>query len=247
MSTKKKQTVTPSFLIFYSHRKYLYVKNCILDLAKKQYATVLWKPSNYPPVILTTDEWKYIFDEEKNVFITSCYVNFFAKRLNNMGIPCVLVADGKYDRSMVRLKCKHSTCKRKYKLNSIPKNLEFMVLFDGDMFHAPDVCTTRPLNGDYRVAAMVDLERMGTRNFDEKQREEADRNLISNGNLDTIKSLTTYSHIKSVVLSKYDLDVDHIKDLSKLRAKQLDDVKHNIPGSEVYIQQHPNQNPTTIA
>lgn len=54
--------------------------------------------------------------------------------------------------------------------------------------------------------------------------------------MDTIKSREVYAHLKSVVLSENDLDKDHILDLSKLRKKQLDDVKHHVPGSEVYIQ-----------
>lgn len=123
-----------------------------------------------------------------------------------------------------------------YKLISPLKNLKFDILISGEINHEPELHTTRPLNGDLRVKAKSDLRVMGLAEFSENQRRVADGNLTSQGNLDTIKSKTTYEHLKSVVLSEHDLDKDHIKDLSKQREKQLYEVSHNIPGSEVYIQ-----------
>lgn len=186
--------------------------------------------------MVTDDEWTYIFNNETNSFRTYTYVNFFTKKLNNIGITCVLVAGHKYNRYSVQFKCKHETCTRMYKLVSYEKDLEFAILFDGDVSHPPKAYITRPLNNDNREAAKTDLRSMGVREFAKKRRDEANRNLTSQGNMDTIKGKEVYANLKSVVLSENDLDKDHIVDLSKLRKKQLNDVEYHVPGSEVYIQ-----------
>lgn len=102
--------------------------------------------------------------------------------------------------------------------------------------HLRHLRATRPINNDNREAAKTDLRSMGVREFAKKRRDEADRNLTSQGNMDTIKSKEVYAHMKSEVLSASDLDKDHIVDLSKLRTQQLNDVEYHVPGSEVYIQ-----------
>lgn len=204
--------------------------------SSSKYNVTLWKPSNYPNLLLTDEEWSYIFDNEKNKFRTSTYVNFFTKKLNNIGIACVLIAGNKYGRYSCIFRCKHDKCTRIYKLISQLKNLKFEILIDGDIIHDPNTHTTRPLNGDFRENAKSELRVMGVKEFSKNQRRAADGNLTSQGNLDTIKSKTTYEHLKSVVLSENYLDKDHIKDLSKQRDKQLEDVLHHVPGAEVYIQ-----------
>lgn len=50
-----------------------------LASSKSNYDVVIWKPSAYPSLLLTDDEWSYIFDNVKNAFQTFTYVNFFAE------------------------------------------------------------------------------------------------------------------------------------------------------------------------
>lgn len=123
-----------------------------------------------------------------------------------------------------------------YKLISYEKNLEFSILFDGDVSHQAKEFLTRPFNGDEREKGKAVLRTMGVRQFAKLRRDEADKNITCQGNLDTIKSKEVYFNMKSEVLSENDLDKNHINDLSEMRKQQLNDVKLHLPGSELYIQ-----------
>lgn len=185
---------------------------------------------------MTKAEFSNVYDAENHKFRKYNYVNFFTKKLNDLGVSCVLVASRKYSEYSLVLNCKHEKCTRSYKLISYLRDLTYTILIDGDCIHESKVYTTRPLNGDQRDIAMEKLRHMGTREFAKEMKDKADRNLTALGNLDTIKSKPVYSNMKSTVLGESDFDKDHIKDLSKMREKQLHDVRHNIPGAEVYIQ-----------
>lgn len=76
---------------------------------------------------------------------------------------------------------------------------------------------------------------MKPKNFQKMCRDNADKSLLAEGNLQDNFSTQTIFNLKSEALKMYDLDPDHIKDLTKLKKQQEEAVANKEEGAEQYI------------
>lgn len=103
-------------------------------------------PHEINSITLSDDEWGDVFDENVKQFRKETYANFFAEKINKLGISCVLIAQQKYSSRSLLFRCKHLNCTRMYKLLST-ENHTYKILYVGDSDHDILHGLVRPLNG----------------------------------------------------------------------------------------------------
>lgn len=107
---------------------------------------------------LTDIECREVFDDIAHKFRTEVYTNFFPKKLNALGITCVLAAEMKKSNTSHTLQfyCLHKECKRMYRLKAKHILDPFSIEYAGDLNHQQRGVTC-PLNYKARDDAREEL------------------------------------------------------------------------------------------
>ena len=199
---------------------------------KRKYQRKSWEKSVIK-FTLSSDEATEIFDNDSNEFRKGIYVDFLSKKLNSLGITCVLAASRK-SKTTAYLYCLHEKCTREYKLHAHSISEEFSLEWSGIISHDKRG-VVRPLSGNARAKERKIVSKMTTKQFQKLCRDSADPNLLADGNLQRNYSRQTVNNLKEEALKYFDLDPDHIKDLTKLKKQQEEAVKNKVEGAEQYI------------
>lgn len=170
---------------------------------------------------VTDAEWSEIFDKEKSKFITSTYVDFFAKKINSFGISCVLAASKQKVRRGCSLTfyCLHSKCECLYKLKAKCLFAEFEMFTCGEQKHNKKYGVARPLSGKSRILAEQKIATVTPMEFYKESCDNADKQLVAEGNLQDCRSIDVFNVLKSQAYAAGDFDKNHITDLTKMKKK----------------------------
>lgn len=199
---------------------------------KRKYEIKHWEKSLIK-FTLSEDEINEVYDVELRNFRRGIYVDFFSKKLNGLGITCVLAATQKKG-ATAHFYCLHQKCTRNYRVQADTIYEEFSVEWYGDVSHDKRG-VVRPLNGITRIKERKIVAKMNPKAYRKLCRENADKTLIADGNLQVNVSAQTVFNLKQEALKLFDLDPDHIKDLTKLKKQQQEDVQNKVEGAEQYI------------
>ncbi len=200
--------------------------------AKRKYEVRNWEKSIIK-FTLSEEEINEIYDVESRNFRKGIYVDFFSRKLNGLGITCVLAASQKKG-STAHFYCLHQTCSRNYRVQAATIYEEFSVEWCGDINHVKRG-VARPLNGIARIREREKIATLKPKEYRKISRSNADKALLRDGNLQGNLSSQTIYNLKQEALKYFDLDPDHIKDLTKLKKQQEEGVANKVEGAEQYI------------
>lgn len=155
------------------------------------------------------------------------YNDFFINKLNKdfADLSCVLISNGprtirKHGLWTLRYICKHSECKRFYKVFQVSLTQFTVFRNNEEMKHDIENPICRPVKGQRRSEATDKMKHMFPENYLQECENEADKTLLAEGNLQGVISMETAKKIRHEAMSAKDFDKDAIIDLLLMKLSE---------------------------